>query len=297
MMMRKRLLWIFIGMAVLLTSAYVFGQSEATRFYTVNYTTTPPTINGVVGAGEWDAAEPRQAQFRLLRTAAPGTLATEDVGFQALCDDTNFYILVTTNDPDFSTAAASADDSITYSDDVEFFIDPGELNENKDGDTEDDSYQIAVPMITGVRAAGAAGPPFIATAARYDAQFGGLTWNPTHIAVGVNATVGAGVLEIAIPFGDMNETYGAFLNSATSGETDLVVTGPPDNGKQWALDVCRITGDGTLPLWNWHLGNGTSASFSEKPYGVITFNIPPPPTPSPTQAGFAGVNDCWTIYE
>jgi hypothetical protein len=295
--MRTRLFWAFLALAILLVSAHVYAQSEATRFYTVNYTSTPPTIDGVVGASEWNAAEPRQAEFRLLRTAAPGTLATEDVGFRALCDDNNLYVLVTTNDPDFSTAAATADDSITYSDDVEFFIDPGDLNENKGGDTEDDSYQIAVPMITGVRAAGAAGPPFIATAARYDTNFGGLTWNPTHIAVGVNATAGAGVVEIALPFGDMNETYGAFLNSATSGETDLVLTGPPNNGDKWALDICRITGDGSLPLWNWHLGDGATAYFAEKPYGEITFDIPPPPTPSPTEVGFARVNECWNIYE
>jgi hypothetical protein len=292
--MKKKPFWAFVALGVLLLTAYVFAQSEATRFYTVNFTNSPPTMDGVVSAGEWDGAEARQAEFRLLRTAAPGTLATEDVGFQALFDNTNLYVVVTTNDSDFSGAAATGDDSITFNDDVEIFWDPGDLSENKAGDTEDDTYQIAIPMITGTRAAGAAGPPYIAHAARYDATFGGLTWNPVNFALGVNATAGAGIVEIAIPFAEMNSSYGAIANSATSGETDLEIFGPPGNGNIWAFDVCRINNDSTLPLWNYHTGDGalSSASFAERPYGEITFSIPATPTPSGTS-----VDIDWAIYE
>lgn len=290
--MKKRLFLAFFALGIFLLGAYVFGQSEATRFYTVNFTSSPPTMDGVVSAGEWDDAEARQAEFRLLRTTAPGTLTSEDVGFQALFDNTNLYVVVTTNDSDFSGAGATADDSMTFNEDVEIFWDPGDLNENKGGDTEDDTYQIAIPMITGTRAAGAAGPPYITHAARYDATFGGLTWNPVNVALGVNATGGAGVVEIAIPFAEMNSSYGDIANSATSGETDLEIYGPPGNGDTWAFDICRINGS-DLPLWNFHTGDGATAYFAERPYGEITFNISATPTPS----GLTGVEIDWAIYE
>jgi hypothetical protein len=295
--MRKKVFFALSVISVLLICTFAFAQSEATRFYTVNFIySSPPTMDGVISAGEWDAAEAAQGQFRLLRTAAPGSFSTEDIGFQALCDDTNLYVLVTTDDSDFSGAGATADDSMTFDDDVEIFWDPGDLSENKGGDSEDDTYQIAIPMISGTRAAGAAGPPYILHAARYDATFGGTSWNPVNVALGVDATAGAGVVEIAIPFAEMNSTAGDIANSATSGETDLEITSAPSDSDKWAFNICRINGS-DLPLWNFHTGDGATAYFAERPYGEITFNVPPPPTATPTPAGFSAVSLDWCLFE
>lgn len=48
----KKSLFAFLAISALILPQVVFSQS-----YTVNFTATPPTIDGQVSAGEWDAAE------------------------------------------------------------------------------------------------------------------------------------------------------------------------------------------------------------------------------------------------
>ena len=81
--MKKLIITFFI---MLFITTLVFSQSQATRFYNVNDTATPPTIDGVISSGEYADADPAQGEFRLLRTPVPGTLATENIQFQALQD-------------------------------------------------------------------------------------------------------------------------------------------------------------------------------------------------------------------
>ena len=265
--MKKLIITFFI---MLFIATIVFSQSEATRFYNVNNTATPPTIDGVISSGEYADADPAQGEFRLLRTPVPGTLATENIQFQALQNAQNLYIVITTDDNDFSLAAATADDSMSFNDDMELFFDPGDINENKGGDTEDDSYQLAIPMISGTRAANTPGPPFYSSAARYDSLFGGTNYNPPNPAFAVDATPGNAVVEIAIPFGILSvDTYGG-THSGT--ESDLEHIQAPLAGERWAFNICRISGaGGELPIWNYHTGDGATAYLSEKPYGELIF--------------------------
>ena len=109
------------------------------------------------------------------------------------------------------------------------------------------------------------------------------------------------MVEVAIPLGDMNESFGTHLNSATSEETDLTVTGSPADGDEWAFNICRINSESTnkYPMWNYHEGDAgyTSSYFAEKPFGKITFNVPPPPTATPTPAGFTAISLDWCLFE
>ena len=58
-----------VSYALLLVTIGV-GHASAQRTYDMNFTTTPPTIDGVVGATEWDDASGIESDWTLLRTSA-----------------------------------------------------------------------------------------------------------------------------------------------------------------------------------------------------------------------------------
>jgi hypothetical protein len=208
----------------------------------------------------------------------------ENAQWQALWDANNLYIIFETNYSSSGTGATSfngteysSDDagaSFT-TDDLEIFFDPNRDGEtNTAGDTNDDSYQFTVSLVPGTasRAGGAPGPPFWYAMARANALFGdtGL-WTPTQIAFARNVVNGTGAtVEIQIPFAQVN-------NTADAG---LTLTGPPQNGDTWFINVGRTAGNGALPIWNYHAGDanpttGAGAFFAERPLGEITFQAAP----------------------
>lgn len=87
----RKILFVFsvvlFGASQVLADGY--SATEAAS-YTVNPTATPPTIDGVVDMGEWDAAAAAADNFVNLRADTPDT---HNLRFQAMWDDTNLYIL------------------------------------------------------------------------------------------------------------------------------------------------------------------------------------------------------------
>jgi hypothetical protein len=269
-----------LGLCIALMMGLAAGASainEGTRTYSVNYTDSPPAIDGVVGPTEWSDADPASGGFELLRTGPPADPAVENISFQAMFDGLNLYVLITTDHTDYSAAGGSDDDSITFSDTFGLFWCPG-VDDNQGGDDEEDSYQIELPGISGVRAPEAPGPPFAITAARYDALFGGTGWNPTGLAIGITADLSGGVVELAIPFIQMTPSFGVPTDSG-DGETDLTVGTFPGDGDQWQFNVTRNVSTGpspNLPIWNWHAAETAPGFFAERPHGTITFVGGPP---------------------
>jgi len=271
---RKVIMVLSLLFLALVTQLFCQVQSVETsqRTYVVNYTKMPPVIDGILSPGEWVGASPAQGDFRLLGSGAP---AQHKYSLQALWDDTNLYIALTSSETDIPSQEGFPGDDATNTwpgfvfrdkyEDVEFFFDPGDLADNVSDENKGDSYQIAVQLVNGVRPAGTVQPPYLFTAARYNTLYGGITWNPGDIAVAVNLKNGI-TLEIAIPFSNLNMRYGKFLN-ADMGETDLEISGPPKNGDRWAFQAGRFKSDKTVPVWSYHPGK----AIALHPYGIFTF--------------------------
>jgi hypothetical protein len=281
--MRRVLVMVSCAAAMAVCSA-----GFAQRTYQVNYTDAPPTIDAVRTAGEWDDAAAATGEFRLLRTADPGTLSTELITWQAVFDEDALYLIIESNKASFSGGTETGDEAVGFTEDLEIFFDPNRDGEaNVGGDANDDSYQIQMALITGtaVRAAGAAGPPYLNTAARVNALFGDNVtvnavagWNPTQIAVARVVGTGA-VVELSIPFNELKAEAvadsGLFLPEVgTSGKSH------PANADTWIFNIARISSDAgnQLPLWNYHTGDAATAYFGERPHGEITFQGLPPST-------------------
>lgn len=287
--MKKR-----IALPVVIFSMLAFFAQAQVQEYVVNYTANPPVIDGVRSSGEWTGASAAAGNFRLLRTAPPGSPATENITWQALFDSEAIYLILETNFSGLQGSGNFTDDTVPNPDDVNIFFNPNRNDEpnepppdgtpSSSGRTED-SYQIIVSIAPGTwsRISANPGPPGLYTQARYDALFGDLvtgSWAPQGVefAVVSNATTGA-TLEIKIPFAD--------LTAQTSTLDHMVATDGVTEGERWQFNIARIASDGSLPVWQYHAGTanpttGVGAFFAEREYGEIVFQgIPEPP---PTRA-------------
>lgn len=268
--------------AVLFLIALGASAVMAQQSYTVQFTTSPPTIDGVVGPTEYTTTEPLASAFRLLRTTPPGSPSPETIQWAAVWDLSALYIYAVgnytttgTGGTAFTGGELTADDALATGDDIELFLDPNRDGEpNAAGDSNDDSYQIIIPLFpgTGTRDSTNPGPPFFYTQARTNALFGDNVsppWNPVGVVWSRSVTNGLGfTLEIKIPF--------AALNASSVADSGLLLTGPPANGDQWLFNMSRIASSGNLPVWNYHAGDanpttGAGAFFAERPHGIITF--------------------------
>ncbi len=71
------------------------GNSGRIRNYDVQFTSSPPKVDGIISPGEWDAAEPASGNWRLLRQ--PHTEIDCDFNrFRVLYDQEHLYILYET---------------------------------------------------------------------------------------------------------------------------------------------------------------------------------------------------------
>jgi hypothetical protein len=275
-----------IALAFCLTFLAVQGWTQIQQ-YTIQYTSTSPTIDGVRTAGEWDAAATAASGFKVLRTTPPGSTSPEGISWQAMVDDQAIYLIVETTFVGLTGSADFADDALPTGDDLEIFFSPNRNSEpnvppatNTDPRVED-SYQIIVSLAPGTwhRVAADAGPPGLFTLARYDALFGDNvtgSWDPQGLEFGVVSSASTGaVAEFKIPFAD--------LNAQTSTLTHMDATSGPANGEVWQWNIGRITSNSNpldqLPIWNYHAGTndpatGAGAFFAEREFGEVTFQVP-----------------------
>jgi len=126
--------------AVILAVVMASPTFAQVRRYDVNQATTPPTIDGVVSAGEWDGAAAAAGGWVLLRTADPGDPDGESSRFQMLWDANNLYVLFQS---DYGGWNGTAGGTINFSrDHLDLYFDPntdGEANVNPP-----DGYQFAI---------------------------------------------------------------------------------------------------------------------------------------------------------
>ena len=266
----------------------------AQNTYDVNFTSNPPTIDGVVSPEEWADAGAEVGGWRLLRIE-DGPLDNQNNRFRMMWDDTNLYLLAesdfggwTTNQRDQFRGAAN---------NLNIFFNPDLDGEGNQGDPlmgpfrEPDNYQIAVNQYVGTYSCtscsqetndnttnpltfGEAGSDFSTfAAAQIDGNFGNqAAWEGMRgtVMASINGATG-GVVEIAIPWTD----FDAPGLDADGLDPGLNINGAaPADGDTWLFNIGQITtdSDNLLPVWNWHDDpEPRNEFFSSQPHGVITF--------------------------
>jgi|GEM_PF-2323188 len=259
-------------------------NNSGVRQYTANFTSSPPAIDGVLGAGEWDAA-PSAGDWEVIRT--PRMEDDENNRFRVLWDQQGIYLLGE-SDYDFwaddingQNPAAS---DLATGDFFNFFLDPNTLGEDNIGqlDEEIDNYQIGFNLHEGSRSCGGdriagteddctqepnpeeplatdgvsvTGSTFgTLTAAHVDGLFNNASeWEHlrgTHISW--TAGEDGAVAEMFIPWEEFDAP------AVTSEENGSVETGlnhpfAPSNGDVWIFNATRQSSEPSnlLPQWNW----------------------------------------------
>ncbi|HPB32412.1 MAG TPA: hypothetical protein PLB62_13235, partial [Candidatus Sumerlaeota bacterium] len=160
----------------------------------VKYSASPPVIDGVISVSEYALASPAQEAFFL--TGSNKKPSPSRYSLMALWDDQCLYVAFWCSDTGIPSQEGFPGDNITQTwpgfifkglyEDVTFLFDPGNPADNVHDKEKGDSYQISVQLVNGIRPAGISKPPYLFTEARYNSLFGGATWRPTDIAVGVN---------------------------------------------------------------------------------------------------------------
>src|SRR5687768_3322289 len=112
--------------ASILCQGLMFAQ---VRTYNVQWTNTAPTIDGMIGAGEWAAAGPAQGNWEELRQ--PETdMDTANNRFQMMWDANGLYLLYQVDQTDWDPAPAEPNPEINFGgDSLNIYFDPNTDNE------------------------------------------------------------------------------------------------------------------------------------------------------------------------
>ena len=82
----------FCKLAAIAVSVFLLPAiTVAQKTYDINFTSNPPTIDGVVTPGEWADAATEESGWRLLRINGGPTDAHNN-RFRMMWDDTNLYL-------------------------------------------------------------------------------------------------------------------------------------------------------------------------------------------------------------
>lgn len=212
---------IFAICACTLPAKPVLAQA---RTYNVQWTNTAPTINGVVGAGEWSAAGPAQGDWRELRQAETD-VDTANNRLQMMWDANGLYILYQVNQTSWLAPLGGGNPNISFGDDnLNLYLDPNaddEMNFVTNPDGMVDGYQVAFNQYQGTLISTNAdrqGVGFF-TEAHINTEFGDqANWNRGGSAVAGAALQGivvaqkndntGGLAEIFIPWTNFNADAG-----------------------------------------------------------------------------------------
>ena len=258
------------------------------RTYDANFVAVGPTIDGVIGPGEWDAAAGGGGDWTLIRTPDGGDPDVENNRFRALWNQEGFFIL---GESDYADWGEDINDqnpapSDFNGDFFNVFLDPNTLGEENVGqlDSDIDNYQIGFNVYPGQRSCGddriagnaddctqepfgdvlppdgvnVTGSTFGSlTAAHVDGLFNNDSeWEHlrgTHISY--NAGENGAVIEMFIPWEEFDAPT---ETDKTGAETGLHHPFAPNENDVWLFNVTRQStdADNFLPQWNW-----TSSQF------------------------------------
>jgi hypothetical protein len=268
------------------------AQTVPVRNYNVQFTSTPPVADGVVGANEWSGAAAAAGTWGVLRETSTD-VDTENNRFRMLWDATNLYILYETNFNIYADADTSnpLPDISFGADNLNIYVDPNtddEVNFVTENEQNVDGYQLAFNQyhdpangtLTSTNA-NRQGVGFF-TEAHHNTPFGDQAgWNNGQpdvkgpalqdiVVAQRNGTTG-GVAEIVWPWANFN------AKSTVAGTPDVndydrngFVDGNDFNVWQRNLGASTVadstTGDGNLDF----LIDGSDLDLWESAYGTDT---------------------------
>ena len=253
-----------------ITAGYVTNDppTPSVKNYNVNALMTGSiTINGVVGAGEWDvAATPGCTGF--VQHNANTVAATEDPTVKALFDNTYLYILYQVTNNNFAldfTPSGSGRDPLgsTYTgDDFEFFI--ASL-----GNMDAFCYRIVFFPYQGD------GKCYVWDGAGASSSSDPALWNATgdQAAFAYNSSTKLLTIEYKVPFLSFNDP-------------SAKVTTYPTNGTRWGIQIGYINNSPAEAV-NWE-PDGTAGFYAGRPLGTWIFTGTPPAPQSAKK---------WNLYE
>lgn len=261
-------------MKKLLMMACVAGLATgafAQKTYTVNFTSAAPTIDGVAGATEWNAAPVGGGDFVGHDT---GVLSTEQTTFRVLFDEVNLYVLMVASDNNvqFDANFTGNNGSFTFSmDDLELFLDPISSRNNQPNPSH--KYQMVFYPETDASGQPVNAPQgYIWVGAGVTDFPGPATW-PSGVNATVRVVVTPGTpatltMEVRIPFSSFDV---ATVNTAP-------VNLPPQNNDVWSAQPARMhnvasANNNIASKWN-----ASAAGFRTKPWGLWTFTGRPAPS-------------------
>ncbi|MDZ4782300.1 MAG: sugar-binding protein [Planctomycetia bacterium] len=249
------------------------ANAQTIRTYDVNFTESPPIIDGVVTAGEWDGAAAEQGGWKLLRETSRSD--NQNSRWQAVWDDEAMYILFQSDYGNWSAGPSTG--SINFGDDsLNLYVDPnvdGEPNVSEFAGP--DGYQIAFNQYMGASAideGAVVTNTGIYTEAHENTTFGnqGLWEGLLNTAMAQNMSAGGGVTEIKVTWTDFDaDNPDALDNIDIQG---LYHNFAPEVDDTWYFNMGRITSDGGNLLPDWNVSD--SQFFADRPHGEITFVKP-----------------------
>ena len=267
-----------VGNTFLPVSGLTFAQiPDPWRSYDVQKTASAPTVDGVVGAGEWDSVE-ATGDFTLLRNPE-GTPDDHNWQIKASWDDENMYLLFTTDYDGWveghgAGAEVECDGALNCGgsdfggnpDSINLYIAPAVEGISNEGAPT--GYQIAYGLNEGnsFYRDGLVSNSFVFQEAHLNTNFGnqgqwGSGDNEGHTLWTFEANVGddGGVVEMAIPW----DTWDA------PDDQVLYDAGAPQEGDEWLFNLGLISSDpgNFLPVWQWNSSN----FFVSRPDGVFRF--------------------------
>jgi hypothetical protein len=110
--------------------------------YNVQWTNTAPTMDAVIGAGEWAAAGPAQGNWEELRQPEESDMDTANNRFQMMWDASGLYLLHQSNQTTWAPPASEPNPNISFAIDT--------LNLYFDPNTDDEPNFMTIPTTRGL---------------------------------------------------------------------------------------------------------------------------------------------------
>ncbi|MCA9211987.1 MAG: hypothetical protein KDB27_02895, partial [Planctomycetales bacterium] len=250
----QRLFALFVA-----TTSAVFVQTssaqEALR-YLVNYTNTPPIIDGQSTVGEWRDAAPALDQWVLLGSHQNSVFDDTNNRFMALWDESGLYIQHQVDYAEWDERGQILLDADYET--LEFHFDPNmDLESNdqtKPTDTGVDSYTLLInqPYELSVinRFEKTAG---FYSDARTNGNAAGLWSGFANMEMAQVTSIAekTGYTELFLPWQDFNATNPQLGFSEEFGDDiGLYHPGPPIPGAEWFFNIGRHETGGNQPAWS-----------------------------------------------
>ena len=263
------LAFLLIGSAVSST----YGLDELR--YLVNYTSSPPTIDGTSTSAEWRDAAPAIDQWVMIGSPDNSEFDETNNAFIALWDEQGIYIQHQVSYAEWDERGTTLLDSDYET--LEFYFDPnadGESNAQTDPtDTGADGYSLLFNQPFGQseinhnsKTAG------VFAEARANSNSAGI-WSGfanMEMAQATSIESASGYMELFLPWADFNATNPLLGFSEELGD-DIGLFHPeaPIPGAEWYFNIGRRETGGSRPAWT--VASPDATTLATRPHGVLEF--------------------------